>query len=505
MFYKNILFTCLLVWIFHLINSSIRNSYHDPDEYWQSMEISHAKLFGYGYITWEWECNIRSSLFSWIWVSMYWVIRYFHLDDTAWIMHFSPKLIMSTLATISDISLFLFTKKISDIEVAYYTLITSLFNVFNMVYSTRTLSNSVEMILTTIGIANWPYCNTNVSYKSMIISLSISGLACMIRPTSILIWIVPYIALIWKHKSNKHWILQFTTILFILVSIFLFLQILLDTIFYDGISLNSGLLFTPYQFFKKNIIDGSSQYYGVMPWYWYIAYAIPFLLTTWIPFLIYGLFIDPLPVKNFTRFSITFFCFGILFNSLIAHKEFRFIHPLLPVLIPFIGHGLSRWMNASRFQGSIRILAILLTVNFGIALFLNRYHNCGIIPTMDHIADMVSTNPNSSFVFLMPCHSTPWISYLHNPNVNLSMITCDHTGPYQSETTIFYSDPNKFLESRIRGYDYIVLFECLLQEISDNLKRIQNRPEKILWKQFNSFFHPDDNRKGDILIIDNRK
>lgn len=59
--------------------------------------------------------------------------------------------------------------------------------------------------------------------------------------------------------------------------------------------------------------------------------------------------------------------------------------------------------------------------------------------------------------------------------LTLSMITCDHIDPFQSETVIFYSDLNKLLEFRIRGYEYIVLFECLLQEISENLERIQKR------------------------------
>lgn len=33
-----------------------------PDEYWQSLEVSHYLAFNYGYLTWEWSKGIRSYI-----------------------------------------------------------------------------------------------------------------------------------------------------------------------------------------------------------------------------------------------------------------------------------------------------------------------------------------------------------------------------------------------------------------------------------------------------------
>lgn len=33
-----------------------------PDEYWQSLEVAHKLVFGYGSLTWEWTSGIRSYL-----------------------------------------------------------------------------------------------------------------------------------------------------------------------------------------------------------------------------------------------------------------------------------------------------------------------------------------------------------------------------------------------------------------------------------------------------------
>ncbi|KAL1467204.1 hypothetical protein MTO96_042333, partial [Rhipicephalus appendiculatus] len=37
-----------------------------PDEYWQSLEVAHKFVFGYGYQTWEWKYAIRSSVYPYV-------------------------------------------------------------------------------------------------------------------------------------------------------------------------------------------------------------------------------------------------------------------------------------------------------------------------------------------------------------------------------------------------------------------------------------------------------
>jgi phosphatidylinositol glycan class B len=46
-----------------LIGCLFTKSYYHPDEYYQSVEVAHKVVFGYGYTTWEWVEGIRSYIF----------------------------------------------------------------------------------------------------------------------------------------------------------------------------------------------------------------------------------------------------------------------------------------------------------------------------------------------------------------------------------------------------------------------------------------------------------
>eukprot|EP00122_Pirum_gemmata_P009620 Pgem_evm1s8880 len=59
-----------------------------PDEYWQSMEIAHRFVYGYGYLTWEWTEKMRSPIHPAIISIFYQTLKYFQLD--------SPNLLIST-------------------------------------------------------------------------------------------------------------------------------------------------------------------------------------------------------------------------------------------------------------------------------------------------------------------------------------------------------------------------------------------------------------------------
>lgn len=51
-----------------------------PDEYWQSLEVAHNFVFGYGYLTWEWILGIRSYLHPLIIAFFYKLLLLMNLD-----------------------------------------------------------------------------------------------------------------------------------------------------------------------------------------------------------------------------------------------------------------------------------------------------------------------------------------------------------------------------------------------------------------------------------------
>lgn len=69
-------------------NALVSRTFFQPDEYWQSLEVAHRLVFGYGYQTWEWRAQdgsggIRSPLFPFVFVPVYWLLKLTGLDGGA--------------------------------------------------------------------------------------------------------------------------------------------------------------------------------------------------------------------------------------------------------------------------------------------------------------------------------------------------------------------------------------------------------------------------------------
>lgn len=131
-----------------------------------------------------------------------------------------------------------------------------------------------------------------------------------------------------------------------------------------------------------------------------------------------------------------------------------------------------------------------------------------------------------SIGFLMPCHSTPWQSYLHRNDIKkLWAITCDpplhllddpdaHNNllHYMDESDYLYDEIPKFLqqnfppigEKGLNGtfrYDwpeYLVIFEHLDSPYMQSY--LQGSSYAPFSRFFNSFSHWDSRREGDIIV-----
>ena len=90
----------LIALSFRLFNALVSRTFFQPDEYWQALEVAHRLVFGYGYQSWEWRPaaagaevgvkellagggggGIRSPLYPFLFVPLFWVLRVTGLDD----------------------------------------------------------------------------------------------------------------------------------------------------------------------------------------------------------------------------------------------------------------------------------------------------------------------------------------------------------------------------------------------------------------------------------------
>ena len=62
----------------------VTQTFFQPDEYFQSLEVAHQLVFGYGHLTWEWLSNkpIRSILYPGLNVPIYYTLKWLKLDHT---------------------------------------------------------------------------------------------------------------------------------------------------------------------------------------------------------------------------------------------------------------------------------------------------------------------------------------------------------------------------------------------------------------------------------------
>ena len=69
---------------YRIILALLTRSIFQPDEFFQSLEVAHNVVFGYGKLTWEWQHNvaIRSIVYPALYAPVYWILRVTGLDAT---------------------------------------------------------------------------------------------------------------------------------------------------------------------------------------------------------------------------------------------------------------------------------------------------------------------------------------------------------------------------------------------------------------------------------------
>lgn len=93
--------------LLRFLNAVLSRAFFQPDEYWQSLEVAHHLVFGYGCKSWEWRLvggddlvgegtgggllgllggggggGIRSPLYPLVFVPVYWAVKVLGLEET---------------------------------------------------------------------------------------------------------------------------------------------------------------------------------------------------------------------------------------------------------------------------------------------------------------------------------------------------------------------------------------------------------------------------------------
>ncbi|SGY14818.1 BQ5605_C013g07112 [Microbotryum silenes-dioicae] len=432
----------------------------------------------------------------------------------------------------------------------------SLGSFFNFHTSTRTFSNSMETALTTLAIALWPWPGRAKSdeqalsapqyFSSLAFSLGLAAIACVMRPSNAIIWLTLGGHLLATHAPNPEgvYILSLATFIGVFASILCFL---VDTAFY------STPTFTPLRFLHENVFHSISLFYGSNSSHFYLTQGIPIMTMTQLPFLLHGLWLvfirSDARGRGLAPLGIVVSTTVILF-SLLGHKEWRFLHPILPILHLFVAFslvtlhtsrlGLAKSTTATKLSTVLHVrtrhLALILASLIP-GLYFTCFHSIAQVTILDHLR-YLPTFEVRSVGFLMPCHSTPWQSHLHRRDLELGglrsgeggllwFITCEPpigldttSTAYRDQSDYFYASPSNYLTQRFPSEvdptfpptpfqtqewqhtwpSHLVFFETLLDqdpEVAKILKGVGYEEEERRW---NSLWHDDGRRRGDVVV-----
>ncbi|KAK9248433.1 Alg9-like mannosyltransferase family-domain-containing protein [Lipomyces tetrasporus] len=485
---------------YRLLNALTTTTYFQPDEFWQALEPAHDLVYGYGYLTWEWKDGMRSIAHPMVFAAVYWVSEFLKLGDTGVI--YGPKVLQALFASVADYSVFKFAQKYYGEQIAQLTLMCTVTSAFNYFVSIRTFSNSLEMMLLICALNYWPLDKTTVQVNILeyAIALGLGAIACVLRPTNALIWSYLGVELIIRQRSFK--LVAIAGAIGIVIVAF---NGLLDVWYYQR------LTFPLYTFLKFNIVESLSSFYGVNRHTYYFVEALPQLLTVYLPFFFHGIYISR--SSTLAHSSI----FVVVVYSLISHKEVRFIFPLLPIFHIFAAISLSRLRILYRTTLKWIFIAFLVLVNVPLALYASTIHQRGVVDVTSYIR----TTPSITSVgFLMPCHSTPWMSHMHRPDATAWFLTCEpprnlspsEIATYRDESDQFYDDPELFLRMHfpaLKGNDteismfrydwpsHLVVFGALEEMLISYVGNAYVECERF----FNSHVHDDPRRRGDVIVL----
>ncbi|KAG8001524.1 GPI mannosyltransferase 3 [Nibea albiflora] len=365
--------------VFRLINCLLVQTSFVPDEYWQSVEVSHRMVFKYPLTT--------SSSAIWL-----------------------PRIIQALLAAFADVKFFFLVQSLESRDVAKWTFFCHLCSWFSWYCCTRTLTNSMETTITCLALFYFPLPGSKTHSRAVAVMIST----------------------------------------------------VIDCIFYERWTV------VQFNFLKFNIFYSVADFYGSHPWHWYFTQGFTVVIGPHLPLFLYGC------TLAFRRYKILLAAviWTLVVYSLLPHKEFRFIYPVLPFCMVFCGISLANlkaWRRTAAFM--------LLLSNLVAALYTGLIHQRGTLDVMSHLQTLCDVRGISSplqpdVLFLMPCHSTPFYSHVHCP-MKMRFLECPPDlgeEGYVDEADRFYDDPLHWLRTSFPYKSslptHLVLFDVLEKEIS---------------------------------------
>ncbi|KAF1791935.1 PH domain-like [Phytophthora cactorum] len=389
---------------FRLWNALFVRTSFNPDEYWQSTEVAHRLVFGYGYLTWEWQddAQLRGFAHPALFAGLYKLLELLNLDSR-WAVAYGPRLMQGLISAANDFFLYKLARNYFDAKAAKWALLCQFFSWFTFYVMVRPFSNCVETLCTTAALAYWPWKFLEdgadkknddaapVKRRNRALALVLAALGVLFRPTNAIIWLYP--GIVHFLQTRDHAYLMFGLVMPIAIVTTL-TMLCIDRLGYGEWT------FVPFNFFKFNVLEGKDKLYGEHPWSWYFSQGYPAIVGTTLPIVIAGYLTVPSSKKDLGRVIM----WALFVYSNAAHKEFRFVLPLLPPAFVYAGYclrNLERKLYVQfreRTQWNLLRLAVFSVIvpNVLSAYYLSRSHQLSAPERLDVVPGLLAGQPRAN-------------------------------------------------------------------------------------------------------------
>eukprot|EP00850_Spirogloea_muscicola_P018611 SM000172S03084 [mRNA] locus=s172:193184:196341:+ [translate_table: standard] len=451
----------------------------------------------------------------------------------------APRLLQAAMAAVGDLHLHRLAARLHGQRAADWALACQLASWFTLFCSTRTFSSCAEAALTTAGLALWPWPRAAVGVQPHDDrrALRLAALACAARPTAAIPWAFAGARRLLGLDAAAA--ARFVASKVLPVA----LVALVGTVALDSWMYGRPVA-VPLEFLRFNVLAGGAAAYGTHPWHWYFSQGFPVMLGTLLPLAALGAWWSP------ERGPAWLVLWTLACYSPLAHKEFRFVLPVLPLAIMYAGHALAvlearSWTAAGRRRqdagaaaaaelqarpaltteaGTVKsdgssvqrlpagphfwsrpfaaCVAALFATQIIPGLYFSVVHQRGSVVVMDYLSREAGAGRVAAVTFLMPCHSTPFYSHLHR-NVPMNYLDCSPRGleAGASDSTAFLANPGSFVRRLYRNEttmpSHLVLFDVEEPKLRDFL---QERGYSEARRFFHAHFPVDRELQNYVLV-----
>jgi len=515
-----------IYWLFVILRVVLvflpgNSGYIHPDEYFQSLEVTIGDVFDVDvHRTWEFNKTqpLRSPTVPFL---LYGVpmgalkvfnIVLFHYTGLNivgnYIVTLIPKLVLLLLSFSVD---YLVYKVCKLYKHSFNQCLSTLASSYVMlVYSTRSFSNSLELVLSSIllylvahtikrtdetvylhELVHDKYTSAETirerveiskkrkkipdhDYKHIVPIGVLLAVGVFNRPTFLFYAFGPIFFWLQRGVANHSYFTPFQTfnfrfvLLTPIVAVSCLVLILTDSLYYGDLTLHKlwhlKMLYTdwkvaPFNFVMYNIVPGNIVSHGEHPRYTHTLVNLPLLfgplapvclltVANWFCDVVYLPWIKKPGMRTIYALTLFSSLVPLMCLSVVRHQEARFLLPVLPCLVLMCAHKLRY-----KFLGFRPLLTLWYIFNVAAAVWFGFIHQAGVLPAQKHIGGL---QHDARFVNLVYSHTYMPPRY---PLWQPENFDKDELPPYVHNST-------KFLVQDLGSIETELLYSKLLDLVS---------------------------------------